>query len=297
LGFLPGSGARDLGGQIQFLGFIDDASKLLRWKLSAAMVATTPSNKVVAVCCFFLLTVLSLLCLPLAGLGAEGMEMDWAWRCGLGGGGSLSAPAHVRGAGQGGVSSASSADLLPAGRGGVGLERLRRWRSCNSLFERGLCSSGCPQQVPFCLTGRGGEEVKAGELVAAGLGGGSLELLEIWLHVALPLRWRAAAIAISGHKVGRAALDAMVGASFFVLCVRIFCSNSAASRSPTKPSGLVPGLDWGGAALSLQAAGGRLGLVCVLAVLSRVFVVKVQGHVVILLFLQGLSVIRHPPLE
>jgi hypothetical protein len=51
LGFLPGSGAQDLGSQIQFLRFVDDASKLLRWKLSAALVATTPLNKVVAVCC------------------------------------------------------------------------------------------------------------------------------------------------------------------------------------------------------------------------------------------------------
>jgi hypothetical protein len=55
--------------------------------------------------------------------------MDWARRCGLRGGGSLFALARVRGAEQCGVSSASSADLLPAGRGGVGLERLRRWRS------------------------------------------------------------------------------------------------------------------------------------------------------------------------
>jgi hypothetical protein len=179
----------------------------------------------------------------------------------------------------------------------MGLERLRRWRSCNSLFECGLYSSGCPQLVPFCLAGRGGEEVKVGELVAAGLGGGSLELLEIWLSAALPLRWRAAAIAICGHMVGRAALDAMVGASFFILCVRIFRSNSAASRSPAKPCGFVPGLDWGGTASSLQAAGGRLGLDCVFAVLSRVFVVKVQGHVVIFLFLQGLFIIWHLPLE
>jgi hypothetical protein len=121
--------------------------------------------------------------------------------------------------------------------------------------------------------------------------------MEIWLLAALPLRWREAAVAICGHKVGRAVLNAMVGASFFVLCERIFCSNSAASRSPAKPSGFVPGLDWGGAASSLQAAGGRLGLVCVFAVLSRVFVVKVQSHVVIFLFLQGLFVNRHPPLE
>jgi hypothetical protein len=92
-------------------------------------------------------------------------------------------------------------------------------------------------------------------------------------------------------------LDAMVDVSFFVLCERIFYSNSAASRSLAKPSGFVPGLDWGGAASSLQAAGGRLGLDCMLAVLSRVFVVKVQGHVIIFFFLQSLFVNRHPPLE
>jgi hypothetical protein len=118
--------------------------------------------------------------------------------------------ARVRGAGQRGVLSASSADLLPAGRGGVGLERLRRRRSRISLFEHSLCYSGCPQQDSFCLAGRGGEEVKAGKLVATGLGGGSLELLEILLPAALPLRWRAAAIAICGHKVGRVALQCFI---------------------------------------------------------------------------------------
>jgi hypothetical protein len=111
------------------------------------------------------------------------------------------------------------------------------------------------------------------------------------------VRRHQAAVAICGHKVGRAALDAMVGASFFVLCVRIFCSSSAASRSPAKPSGYILGLDWGDAVSSLQAAGGSFGLDCVLAVRSRVFDVKVQGHVVILFFLLGLFVIRHSPLE
>jgi hypothetical protein len=59
----------------------------------------------------------------------------------------------------------------------------------------------------------------------------------------------------------------MVGASFFVLYVRIFCRISAATRSPAKPSGFVPGLDWGGIASMLQAAGRRQGLDCVLAFL------------------------------
>jgi hypothetical protein len=42
------------------------------------------------------------------------------------------------------------------------------------------------------------------------------------------------------------------------------------------------------AAATLQAAGGRQGLDCVLAVLFRVFVVNVQGHAVIF-FLRPLS--------
>jgi hypothetical protein len=56
-------------------------------------------------------------------------------------------------------------------------------------------------------------------------------------------------------------------------------------------------LDWGGAALTLQAAGGMLGLDCELVVLFRVFLEKVQDHVVIFVFFLGLSVKRHPPLE
>jgi hypothetical protein len=133
LGISSGSEARDLGGQIQFLGFVGSAFKLLGWKLYAMPVTTTSSNKGVAVCCFFLLTVLSLLCLPLAGLDGEGKKMDWAWRCGAGGGGSVSALVRVRGAVQCGDSSASSDALLPAGRGSVGKERLRWWSSCSSL--------------------------------------------------------------------------------------------------------------------------------------------------------------------
>jgi hypothetical protein len=89
----------------------------------------------------------------------------------------------------------------------------------------------------------------------------------------------------------------MVGTSFVFLYERIFCRIWAATKSPAKPSGFVPGLDWGGAASTLQAAGGMLGLDCELVVLFRVFLVKVQGHVVIFNFLLGLSVKRHPLLE
>jgi hypothetical protein len=138
----------------------------------------------------------------------------------------------------------------------VGREKLMWRRSCNSLSKRGLCSSGNPQLALIHLAGRGGEEVKKGDLVAAGLGGGPLELLEVRLPAVLLLRQRYAAAAIRGHKVGHTVLDSMVGASFVFLCERIFSRVSAATRSPAKPSDFVPGLDWGGTASTLQAAGG-----------------------------------------
>jgi hypothetical protein len=67
--------------------------------LSVAPMTTTPLNKGAVVCCFFLLVVLAPLCLPLASHGGGGKKIDWAWRCGAGGGGSVAALAHVRGAG------------------------------------------------------------------------------------------------------------------------------------------------------------------------------------------------------
>jgi hypothetical protein len=160
----------------------------------------------------------------------------------------------------------------------VGKKRLLRRRSCNSLSKRDLCFSGCPHQGRIHPADRGGEEVKKSNLVAAGLGGGPLELLEVRLPAVLHLRRRCAVVAIFGQRNGCAALIAMVGASF-VFLYRV----SATTRSPAKPSGFVPGLDWGGAASMLVAAGARHGLDCVLAVLFRVFAVKVQGHVVIFL--------------
>jgi hypothetical protein len=104
------------------------------------------------------------------------------------------------------------------------------------------------------------------------------------------------AAAIHGQKDGHAVLDASFCASPF-LCVRIFGSVSAASKPPAQPSGFVPGWDWGGAAGTLQAAGGTSGSDCVRAVFVRVFVVKVRGHIVISAFLLGLFVKLHPPLE
>jgi hypothetical protein len=139
--------------------------------------------------------------------------------------------------------------------------------------------------------------VKKSALVVAGLGGGPLELLEVWLTVALHLRRRCASIAIFRHKIGCAALVAMVGTSFVFVCVNFFCRIWVATRSPAKPSGFVPVLDWGGATSTLLAAGGMLGLDCVLAVLFRVFVLKVQGLVVMFVYLLGLFVKRHPSLE
>jgi hypothetical protein len=79
--------------------------------------------------------------------------------------------------------------------------------------------------------------------------------------------------------------------------VRIFSSDGAAVKSPAQPSGFVPGWDWGGAALLLQAASGVQGLDCLLAIFFRVFFVKVCGMFVIFLYFLGLSITVHPPLE
>jgi hypothetical protein len=95
---------------------------------------------------------------------------------------------------------------------------------------------------------------------------------------------------------GRSVLDAKFCASVF-LYVRIFSSDRAAVKSPAQPSGFVPGGDWGGAAPSLQAAGGAQGLDCVLAIFFRVFFVEVRGQFVIFLYFLGLFLTIHPPLQ
>jgi hypothetical protein len=77
-----------------------------------------------------------------------------------------------------------------------------------------------------------------------------LELLEIRLSVAIPPHRRCAADAIRGHRDGHAVLDAAICASSF-LCTRIFCRTGAVSKPPAKPSGFIPGWDWGGAAAVL----------------------------------------------
>jgi hypothetical protein len=86
-------------------------------------------------------------------------------------------------------------------------------------------------------------------------------------------------------------------ASFLFLCGRIFCRVTAASKSPAQPSGLVPGWDWGGAAVARQAAGVFYGPDCLFEVLSRVFSVIVKAWSVISFFFLGLFVSLSPPLE
>jgi hypothetical protein len=86
-------------------------------------------------------------------------------------------------------------------------------------------------------------------------------------------------------------------ASFFFLTVRIFCRAAAATKLPVQPSGFVPGRDWGGAAVSPQAADVFSGLDCVCEVLFRVLVVIVRGLCVISFFLLGLPIKLYSPLE
>jgi hypothetical protein len=87
---------------------------------------------------------------------------------------------------------------------------------------------------------------------------------------------------------GRAVLDTKICASSF-LCERIFGSNKAAVKSPTQPSGFVSGWECGGAAASLQAAGGVDGPGCLFAIFFRVLPAKVKGHIVIFFFFLGLD--------
>jgi hypothetical protein len=132
----------------------------------------------------------------------------------------------------------------------------------------------------------------------AGVGGGVSKPPEIRLHAAISLRRPLPAAASHGHRVGHAALDDDIKvASLFFLCVRIFCGVAAASKPPAQPIGFVPGWDWGGAAVSRQAASVSSGLDRVCEVLFRVKCVIVRGHVVFSFFLLGLSVKLYPPLE
>jgi hypothetical protein len=134
---------------------------------------------------------------------------------------------------------------LPVGRGGEGMRAVVRIRVACSLFcERSLCScsgvSSC--RVPPHLAGRGGGEVSLGGAASTKVGGEFWKALEIWLHATIPRRRLLPAAATQGHRVGHTVLDDddEVASSFF-LCERIFCSVTAASKSPAQPSGLVPG--------------------------------------------------------
>jgi hypothetical protein len=74
-------------------------------------------------------------------------------------------------------------------------------------------------------------------------------------------------------------------------------SIAVASKSPAQPSGFVPGWDWGGAAVTKQAAGefSRPDRVC--KAICRLQDEKVRGLVVFSYFLGGLLVKLYPPLE
>jgi hypothetical protein len=70
-------------------------------------------------------------------------------------------------------------------------------------------------------------------------------------------------------------------ASFFFLYIRIFCRAAAATKPLAQPSGYVPSWDWGGTAVSPQAAGEFSGPDRVCEVLFRVLAVIVRGLCVI----------------
>jgi hypothetical protein len=73
-------------------------------------------------------------------------------------------------------------------------------------------------------------EVDKGEAVVGGAGSCLRGLLVIRLSAVFSMRRQQTATAIQGHKGGGVALNAKMSASFF-LCVRIFGSVKAASKS------------------------------------------------------------------
>jgi hypothetical protein len=269
LGALPGCGALDLGDQIQGVGYAGAASWLHRSKLEVSLAtAASPNKGVVAGCllCFLLPTLFQL---PLAGHGGEEKGLDLVWTREAGGGGGVSALVCGRDARRWLFSSSSSTSSSLTGCGGKGRREELQKRATGLLFKRGFFSSGRHRAAPIHLAGRGGEEVEKSMPVVAGRGRGLRELPEIRLSAASSPRRRLVAAAIQGQKDGHAVLDASFCASSF-LCVRIFGSVSAASKTPAQPSGFVPGWDWGGAAGMVQATDGTSGSDCVLVVFIRV---------------------------
>jgi hypothetical protein len=157
------------------------------------------------------------------------------------------------------------------------------WHAGGSVLflKRGLRHSCCSAATPVHLAGRGGEEVVWSLPWTARDGAGPLwEPLEFRLSTVLhPLRQGHATVSL-GHRCGRAVLDAQRCASL-LLFVRSFSQASPASKPPIRPSGFVPGRNWGGAGAARQAISGELGIDCLCAIFVRLEVVKVRGHVVI----------------
>jgi hypothetical protein len=188
LGALPRSGCSDLG-KIWSLGFAVAALLLLWSELRVEVVATTPPNKVVAVCCFFDSTYrISLLISP-SGHGGEGRNSKILAVGGSGSGRGVAASLRVHSTDGWPTASSSPSSPLSACLGGEGNRGPMDWHAGSSAFfsKRSLCCSCCPLVAPTHLAGLGGEEVDMGVSRKARASGGSLwEPLEFRLSTVLP---------------------------------------------------------------------------------------------------------------
>jgi hypothetical protein len=106
----------------------------------------------------------------------------------------------------------------------------RKGEQSTPLSSSAGAASGSLRDALAHLAGRGDVEVDKGEAVVGGAGRCLRELLLIRLFAMFSLRRRQTSAAIQGHKGGGVALNAKMSASFF-LCVRIFGSVKAASKS------------------------------------------------------------------
>jgi hypothetical protein len=105
-------------------------------------------------------------------------------------------------------------------------------------------------------------------------------------------RRQVSATAISGKRVGPAALDLQIGSSSLILLqLRIFSDIGVAVSGATSPSGLVPGGGSGVHAGKSTTVGDISGIDRVFAHLCGVFYVKARDSVVIFFFLGVLDVL------
>lgn len=149
------------------------------------------------------------------------------------------------------------------------------------LFNKRWCHFCCGGQdrlrlLSTCPGGEGKEEAGGATASKAKWRSRSQEHAT---SAADPERWRLAATAISGQRVGPAVLDLDLGlSSFFLLNWRIFSDSGVAVSGATPPSGLVLGGGSDGRVCESTIVGVCSGLDRVFARFCGVLFVKAEDH-------------------